>query len=219
MTLKEAIYAQQQWKTTNRSKPFYRPVGRIVAYDEPDLPTLDGIDSARSQLGLEIRVRSDKAILERFYGNIETSTNLTFVWNEDDGLVDWRSCMQALTTEIEEYCKKNKASSLREAFAQTLVHEANQINTICLDDGEEIDATGAEVIVAAGPWIAELLERSGIEQAPISGTPVATGVFAFTLQLNEDQTQFFMGKPAFSHVGYGLYVNTMRSNTEAKSLK
>jgi glycine/D-amino acid oxidase-like deaminating enzyme len=211
--MKEAICAQQHWQNNNRFKPFYQPVGRVVAYDESNLPTLDGIDSTRSQLGLQNRPRSDKAVLEKFYGKIETRTNLTFVWNEDDGLVDWRSCMQALTTEIEEHCEKNKGSSLREVFAQKLVHEENQISAICLDGGEEIDAIDAQVIVAAGPWIAELLERSGIEQPPISRTPVATGVFTFTLQLNEVQAKFFMGKPAFSHIGYGLYVDHMRSNT------
>ena len=72
-----------------------------------------------------------------------------------------------------------------------------------LEDGQSIEAESAEIIVAAGAWTSELLYRSNIEQPPISRRPIATGLFAFRLQLDQEQKEFFKGKPPFSDVGHG----------------
>jgi len=55
--MEEAISAQECWKNDEPFKASYQPVGRIVMYDEANIPTLNGIESARSKLGQEHDVR------------------------------------------------------------------------------------------------------------------------------------------------------------------
>jgi glycine/D-amino acid oxidase-like deaminating enzyme len=202
--MKEAICAQRLWTDDERFKPFYHPVGRIVAYDKAAISILNGIDKARSQLGKERRIRYDRAILEEFYGTTNALDDLTFVFNEDDGIVEWAGCMRGRKEAIEKRCRENEGSNILDARVETLMHEGRRITAVVLANGESIETGDTKVTLAAGPWIVELLDKSGIEQPPDWRMPIATGLFAFTLQLSEDQVTFFKGKPSFSHVGHGI---------------
>jgi hypothetical protein len=66
--------------------------------------------------------------------------------------------------------------------------------------------------LSAGPWIAELLENLNMVLPPSPRNPTATGIFAFPLKLNPDQTAFFKGKPALSYIGYGIALMKMIGN-------
>jgi glycine/D-amino acid oxidase-like deaminating enzyme len=210
--MKEAIRAQQFWTDDERFKPFYLPVGRIVAYDETAISILNGIDKARSQLGREKRIRLDRAILERYYGTTNAPDDLTFVFNHDDGMVEWNGCMHGRKEAIGIHCQENQGSNILDDPVEMLMHEGSRITTIALASGERLETGDMKVILAAGPWIAVLLENSGIQQPPNWRMPTATGLFAFTLQLSADQITFFKGKPGFSHVGHGILRHILQSH-------
>jgi glycine/D-amino acid oxidase-like deaminating enzyme len=195
--IEEASRAQHHWMNDEQFKTFYQPVGRIVAYEDGD-GTLAGIDAARSELQLPRRERWDINILNKYYGHTRASANLHYIWNEDDGLVEWKGCMEALRS----YIHQHKATRIVHGQAERLYHDAGRIRTISVD-GRSIDVNDAQVILAAGPWISEMMDQSEISQPPSLRVPVATGVFACFVQLDEEQRQFFRGKPAFSHIGYG----------------
>lgn len=201
--MKEAIRAQEHWMNDDRFNQFYLPVGRIVAYDEMRLQTLDEIDQTRLHMGRHKRERLDGSILAKIFGSTGALSKLTFVHNEDDGLVEWEGCMQAMRDSVRERCRENKESVFLETQVQDLVHCGERITAVTLADDRRIGVADKKVILAAGPWITEILERSSIERPPHSRIPIATGVFAFILQLNEEQTLFFKGKPALSQIGYG----------------
>ena len=197
--MKEAICAQECWRNDKRFTPFYQPVGRIVAYDNKDISTLNNINNARSELGKEKRNHLGKDILENVFGSTNAPDGLTFVYNKDDGLVEWKGCMQAMRDIIQ-----NKKATIREIPVQKLIHNGERITAVSLVNNERIETEDMKIILAAGPWIMEILERSGIEQPPDSRAPVATGIFAFILQLSDDQRKVFQGKPGFSHIGHGM---------------
>lgn len=201
--MKEAIRAQEHWKNMEPFRQFYLPVGRIVAYDSKHLQTLDQIDSTRSNLGLIRRARVNKSVLVDTYGSTDASDDLTFVYNDDDGMVEWKGCMEAVREAVQKRCPRNKESTVVETQVQRLVHEGGCITAVLLANGEKIKTKGTRVILSTGPWITGILKDSDIEQPPSSRAPNATGVFAFTLQLTKDQIPLFKGKPAFSQIGYG----------------
>lgn len=62
-----------------------------------------------------------------------------------------------------------------------------------------------EVILAAGPWIMPLLDASSVQQPPVSRAPVATGIFAFRLELTTEQWEKYSGLPRLSQIGVGTY--------------
>jgi len=198
--MQEAIRAQEHWKGDERFRQFYLPVGRIVAYDDKNLPILNDIDDARTQLGMKTRKRLGKSILEEFYGYTKAPDGLTFVYNEDDGLVEWGGCMRAMREDVE----KRKALAIKEPQGQQLVKNRRPINAVTQANNTAIEPVYSNIILAAGRCISQVLDRSGIEQPPEPRAPVATGIFAFILQLQEDQIESFRGKPSFSHIGYGM---------------
>ena len=63
------------------------------------------------------------------------------------------------------------------------------------------DTTNVKVILAAGPWIMTILDRSGIDR-PHAGLPL-TAVLAFHLTIDDEQNAFFSMKSIFSHIGTG----------------
>jgi glycine/D-amino acid oxidase-like deaminating enzyme len=199
--MKEAIRAQVCWKTDEIFEAFYQPVGRIVGYSEQRLQTLNTINETRSRLGLEKRKRQEKDVLEKYYGSIDVPEGLTYTYNEDDGLVEWAGCIQKVREVVRERC------TMRDIQIQQLIHKEGQVVAVTFhnDDGinVEIDTKDKDVILAAGPWIGEILDRSGIEQPPKSKAPVAVGIFAFVLHLQEDQARRFRGAPIYSQIGQG----------------
>jgi glycine/D-amino acid oxidase-like deaminating enzyme len=202
--MEEAIYAQNLWREDARFTPFYRPCGRLVAYDKTTIATLDGIDKARSQLGLNRRQRSNCTLLQKYYGSTNTVDDLTYVFNEDDALVDWEGCMQAM----EKRCREG-GSEILDTRVDKLIHNKRRITSVALSDGKMIKTGDTKVILAAGPWIAQLLDNSNIEQPPDRRMPTATGLFSFRIQLSEDQKKLFQGKPSFSHIGRGKLLRSL----------
>ena len=108
--------------------------------------------------------------------------------------------MRAMREDVE----KRKDLTIWETQVQELVHNRRRIIAVNLANNTRIETVDRNIILAAGPWISEVLDRSGIEQPPEPRAPVATGIFAFILQLQEDQIESFRGKPSFSHIGYGM---------------
>lgn len=198
--MKEAIHIHDLWTTNERYRTFYLPVGRIVAYDERALTTLRGHDSARTYLNLGARTRLSKDVLREHYGTEDVPDGLTYTYNTDDGMVNWGECVQSLRNETRELC------TVREVKVEKLIHQQGRITAITFHSGE-INTTNKMVILTAGSWIGDILDKSGIEQPLISRAPIAVGIFAFVLQLEEDQLNFFWGKPVFSHIGHGLYAS------------
>ena len=205
--MKEAIHVQECWKSNESFQPFYLPVGRVVAYDSRQLQTLDGIDSARSSLGLSKRQRLDGSILAKVYDETNASNDFSYVYNEDDALVEWGGCIQSMRRTITERCLERGNTTVLENRVQELVHHNGHITAVLLADGGRIETADSKIILTTGPWITGMLERSGIEQPPRARAPVATGVFTFLLQLKTEQMEFFKGKPAFSQIGYGRFFN------------
>lgn len=165
---------------------------------------------------MQKRERLDHQTFAKIFGPANLHPGLTFVRNDDDSLVEWKGCMQAMQDLVKRHCEEDDGSKMLELQALKLLHEGGRVCAVVLPNEEQIQATDAEVIVAAGPWITELLEKSGIAQPPASRSPVATGLFAFTLQLNEEQILFFKGKPAFSHIGYAEFLPPTKSDGIAK---
>ena len=58
-----------------------------------------------------------------------------------------------------------------------------------------------KVILAAGPWVITILDRSGIEGPP-AGLPL-TALLAFHMAIDDEQNAFYSAKPIFSLIGTG----------------
>lgn len=68
--------------------------------------------------------------------------------------------------------------------------------------GEEtLDTTDVKIILAAGPWVMTILDRSGIDGPP-AGLSL-TAILAFHLAIDDEQHSFYSAKPIFSHIGTG----------------
>lgn len=207
--IREAIEAQKGWQN-EPFNPYYRVVGRIVAYDRNDTQTLDAIDAARSELGMERRKRFNEDVLRTYYESERVESDCVFVWNDDDGLVDWRGCLATTKKLIQKSSGIRKKITVVDNQVLRLSHTANRVTSIYLANGTELEVSDAQVIMAVGSWTSELLERSSITQPPHSRYPIATGIFAFTLKLNPEQRDFFAGKPAFSHIGHGRFISCIK---------
>ena len=111
--MKEARMAQKAWK----EEPFcnyYDTRGRIVAYDNSDGKTLQGINDNRAKLGLSPRERVDRDSLGRVFGNTNAPETLTYVHSPDDGLVDWKPCMAFFEEMAKDACIRTGGARLRE---------------------------------------------------------------------------------------------------------
>ncbi|KAL2014903.1 hypothetical protein VTK56DRAFT_7084 [Thermocarpiscus australiensis] len=61
-----------------------------------------------------------------------------------------------------------------------------------------------------------MLQKSEIKLPPKHRIPVPTGLFAFELELNDEQVEFFKDKPVFSHVGRAEFLPPIREGCTAK---
>jgi glycine/D-amino acid oxidase-like deaminating enzyme len=193
--MKEAQAAHKLWTTDDFYKRFCTKVGRIVAYDSENSRTLRMINENRHKCNLERReILGIQAVTEAFGGS--PSPDLVYVYNDDDALIDWTSVMESLHSSV---------VSEATAPVRRLIPGPNRVDAVVIDHpvhGEDrFDTTNTKVILAAGPWVMTILDRSGIEGPP-AGLPL-TALLAFHLAIDDEQNAFYSTKPIFSHIGTG----------------
>lgn len=198
--MREAQAAQAEWKTGSFA-PFYRPVGRLVAY-ETDSERQRGIDQNREQLHLERRPRGGKDPLQKFYGDTCTQRPLTIVHNPDDAMVDWKPCVLEHEDKAKWKCCQS-GGSVHETKVEVLEHDGTKVTAIVLANRDSIDTSQIDVVLATGAWTLDLLQVSGIELPPEERRPTPTGVFAVQLKLSDEQVRVFRNKPILSENGRG----------------
>ncbi len=71
---------------------------------------------------------------------------------------------------------------------------------------DSIHTANIDVILAAGPWIMQILEALSIQQPPIERAPVATGIYAFPLALTSEQWEKYNNLPWLSDIGVGMLI-------------
>jgi glycerol-3-phosphate dehydrogenase len=111
-----------------------------------------------------------------------------------------------LSKGVEEELQARDGSQFINTRVQTLEHDEEsrgRITDIVLSSGEKLDTHDGRIVLCTGPWIPEILTRSNVALPRHSKVPTATGLFAFMVQLNEEQAMFFKGKPVLSHIGRG----------------
>lgn len=193
----EAIEAQRQWNNDKFSK-FHRTIGRIVIYEENDLVTLQKINDAREAHGLQKRKPSDSTLIRDTFGTTMAPESLTYVLAGDDGIVDWETCMSDARARAKKACT-DSGGTFYESGVATLVKDGARITALTLKNGENIEAGSAQIVLAVGPWLAQVLTESGIPLPPKGRTPVATGLFSYAVQLNEEQVKDLANKPMVTH--------------------
>jgi L-2-hydroxyglutarate oxidase LhgO len=196
----EAIEAQKQWNSNSFSK-FQSSIGRIVIYEQNDRATLQKINEAREELGLQRRQPGDGTLMRDAFGTMAPES-LTYVLASDDRIVDWETCMSDARERAKKACTES-GGTFYESGVATIVKDGARITALILENGERIEAGSAQVVLAVGPWLAQVLAASGITLPPNGRTPVATGLFSYAVQLNDEQTEFFRNKPIVSHSGKG----------------
>lgn len=197
----EAVRTQQQWKGDGFSK-LQRGIGRVIIYEQSDLATLQKINQAREELGLPKRQPGDATLMRNAFGTTEAPESLTYVLAEDDSIVDWEACMAEARDRAKRACT-NSGGTFYESAVATIVKDGAHITALILENGERIEVEAAQVVLAVGPWLAQVLVASDITLPPSGRTPVATGLFSYAVQLNDNQAEFFRNKPMVSHSGTG----------------
>lgn len=101
------------------------------------------------------------------------------VQNEDDGVVDGNRVMREM---------KKAYINMGGNFQETRVLHLHSDEKGMIDavetSGDAINATQTDFILAAGPWIMQLIEASHVRQPPNPRAPLGTGVFAFHLDMD-----------------------------------
>lgn len=194
--MKLVLKSKNLWENDDLFKPFFHRTGRIVAYPPARVDTLTGIDRARSGLSLPARKHESARLLEDIFESTPISQQLEVVHNEDDGVVDWNRVMKGLKQEC-----MNTGGKFQEGRVLHLdPNTGGMIDAVVTSEGS-VDAAQTDIILAAGPWIMQLLEASSIQQPPLSRAPIATGIFAFHLGLTTQQWVKYHNLPRFSEIG------------------
>ena len=66
------------------------------------------------------------------------------------------------------------------------------------DGRQPLDTRDAQVVLASGAGLVQMLADSGIDVPPEHQRPVATAILAYVLHLSEDQVNSFRDRPIFS---------------------
>lgn len=153
------------------------------------------INENRHKCNLRRRKILDIQAITEAFGGAPTS-DLIYVYNDDDALIDWTSVMESLHSAV---------APETTAPVRRLIPGRNRVDAVVIDHpvhGEEkVDTTNVKVILAAGPWVMTILDRSGIEGPP-AGLPL-TVLLAFHLAIDDEHNAFYSAKPIFSHIGTG----------------
>lgn len=200
--MKEVMKSKISWENDPVFNGYYKRTGRVVTYPEAHVETLLGIDLARSQLRLPPRIRQRAQLLEELYHSAQVTSGVTVVYNEDDGVVDWTGVMKS----VKEDCLKKGGRFRDDRVVRMEVNGSGKVQTVVTSTGS-INTENTEVILAAGPWIMQLLEASSIQQPPPSRAPIATGIFSFSIELDNEQWKRCGDLPVKSDIGVGTYLN------------
>ncbi|KAL2144205.1 hypothetical protein VTI28DRAFT_9496 [Corynascus sepedonium] len=206
----EAVEAQRQWNS-NKFSQLKRSIGRIVIYEEDDLVTLQKINNAREGHGLQKRQQGDSKLMRDTFGTTTTPESLTYVFAWDDSIVDWETCMLDARARAKEACT-DSGGTFYESGVATLIKDEARITALILKNGEKIEAGNAQIVLAVGPWLAQVLTESGIPLPPKGRSPVATGLFSYAVQLNEEQAKEFGNRPMVSHSGKAEFLPPARGS-------
>ncbi len=198
----EAVETQRQWNNSNSFSKLQRSIGRVVIYEQDDLAALQNINKAREGLGLQRRQPGDSTLIGDAFGTTMAPESLTYVSASDDSIVDWETCMSDARERARKACT-NSGGTFYESGVAIIVKDGARITALILENGERIEAVTAQIVLAVGPWLAQVLAASGITLPPSGRTPTATGLFSYAVQLKDEQAEFFRNKPMVSHNGKG----------------
>ena len=196
--IKEAMRSKSLWECDPVFKPFYIRTGRVVAYPEAQIQTLIEIERARLRLGLPARKRESSQLRNGLFSSTHFPENMVVVHNKDDGVVDWTGVMNS----VKEDCLKNGVVFQQDEVLRIESDTSGRVKSVVTSTGS-IDTKETEVILAAGPWIMQLLETSSMRAPPTSRAPIATGIFSFSLELNIEQWTKYKDLPVNSEIGVG----------------
>ena len=196
--MRDVMRSKSLWQTHPKLRSFYKRTGRVVAYSQAHIETLNGIDRARSQLGLPARKRQSAQLLNDLFDSTQATGDLTVVYNEDDGVLDWTGVMKS----VRQDCVEKGAVFRSEQVLRMDTDMSGKIYAV-ITSTESIDTGRAEIILAAGPWIMQLLEASSIQPPPPSRVPTATKIFSFPLELSSEQWHRYGKLPVHSEIGAG----------------
>lgn len=203
--MKEAQAAHKLWNTDNFYKRFCTKVGRVVVYDSENSATVRMINENHQRCNLERRETMDTQSFAEAFGGVQAS-DLTYVYNDDDALIEWTSVMKSLPSAVE---------SETVAPVRRLIRATNRVDAVVIDHpvrGEEVlDTTNMQIILAAGPWVMAILDRSGITGPPTG--LYLTALLAFHLAIDDEQYAFYNAKALFSHIGTGKRRSKPCTNT------
>lgn len=201
--MKLVMKSEELWEKDDLFEPFLHRIGRIVAYSPTQIDTLNGIDHARSELNLSPRKHETARLLESVFESSPISQELAVVHNEEDGVIDWERVMKNLKQEC-----IDRGGKFRDD--RVLHLDSNVEGTIdaVVTSTEYIDVRQTDIILAAGPWIMQLLEASHIQQPPLLRAPIATGIFAFHLDMTTQQWVKYHELPRLSEIGVGASCET-----------
>ncbi len=126
---------------------------------------------------------------------------MAVVYNEDDVVVDWTGAMKS----VKEDCLRKGAKFRDDRVVRMEFNPGGKVQTV-VTSTKSINTENTEIILAAGPWIMQLLEASSIQQPPPSRAPIATGIFSFSVELNNEQWERYSDLPVKSDIGVGTYL-------------
>lgn len=198
----EAVAAQKQWNSDTKFSKYQRSIGRVVIYEQDDAATVQKINEVREELGLSRREPGDRTLMKDTFGTAAAPESLTYISAPDDSIVDWEPCISVARARAKDACV-NSGGTFYESGVTRLFQDGNRVTSLMLENGEAVEAGDAQIVLAVGPWFAQVLDASDIPLPPAGRIPVATGLFSYNVQLNEEQTKFFRGKPMVSHRGKG----------------
>lgn len=158
--MREALGAKKDWSSNGFSK-LQRGISRIILYEQDDVATLEKINKTREELGLQRREPGNGMLMRNAFGTKMALDTLTYVIAEDDSIVDWKTCMSEARERAKQVCT-NSGGTFYEGELTTIVKDGPRITALILEDGGKIDAIGALVVLAVGPWLAQALAASDI---------------------------------------------------------
>ena len=106
---------------------------------------------------------------------------------------------------MKEDCLRNGGRFRDDRVIRMEFNKSGKIQAI-VTSTESINTENTEIILATGPWIIQLLEVSSIQQPPASRAPIATGIFSFSVEINNEQWKRYSNLPVKSDIGVSTYL-------------
>ncbi|KAH6649910.1 hypothetical protein F5144DRAFT_616946 [Chaetomium tenue] len=169
----EAIGAQKQWNSDINFSRYQHSIGRVVIYEQDDAATVQKINEVREELGLPRREPGDRTLMRDTFGTAAAPESLTYISAPDDSIVDWEPCISEARVRAKNACV-NSGGTFYESGVTSLVQDGSRITSLVLENGETIETRDAQVVLAVGPWFAQVLDASGIPLPPTGRTPSQT---------------------------------------------